>query len=700
MLNKKSALRSAFCGVSLSLLTMSAQAVMPTDGSASSFKAQNLTTQSNSAFGDRIIVKYKASAPQSQMFATTSSMEAAATRSAGRSMKHVRRMATGAHVFELPKRKGARMSKKDMQAMVAELQADPMVEHAMIDRMLKPMATPNDPLYTNMWHYFESTGGLNVPDAWDITTGSGVTIAVLDTGITSHPDLNANLVPGYDFISTAAIGNDGNGRDSNPADTGDAVTAGECGTNSPPSDQDSSWHGTHVAGTVAAVGNNNTGIVGVAYGAKILPVRVLGKCGGLTSDIADAIIWSAGGSVPGVPSNPNPAKVINLSLGGSGSCDATSQAAINQAVSLGATVVVAAGNSNTNASTATPANCQNVVTVAATNRSGGRAYYSNFGNVVDVAAPGGAQSFANDSEGVLSTLNSGTTSPASANYEYYQGTSMATPHVAGVAGLMYAVKPNITPSEVESVLKSTTRTFPSTCSGCGTGIVDAKAAVDEVNPGSGGPTPGENELSNGVAKTGLSGALRSETRFTLEVPAGASNLSFNISGGSGDADLYVRYGSEPTTSSYDCRPYRNGNSESCSFSTTQAGTYYVMIRAYSAYSGLSLVANFDEPGSGPAEPDSISETNLSGARSSWQDFQLDVPAGQSQLVVQISGGSGDADLYVRRGANPTTSSYDCRPYRNGNNETCTFNNPTAGTYYIRLRGYSAYSGVTLQAASQ
>lgn len=362
--------------------------------------------------------------------------------------------------------------------------------------------------------------------------------------------------------------------------------------------------------------------------------------------------------------------------------------------------MVAAGNSNTNASSATPANCQNVVTVAATNRSGGRAYYSNYGNVVDVAAPGGAQSSANDSEGVLSTLNSGSTSPASPNYEYYQGTSMATSHVAGVAALMYAVKSDITPSEVETILKSTTRSFPSTCSSCGTGIVDAKAAVDGVNPGSGGPVTGDDELSNGVAKTGLSGAQSSETRFTLQIPAGATNLSFNISDGSGDADLYVRYGSEPTTSAYDCRPYLNGNSESCSFSTTQAGTYYVMIRAYSAYSGLSLVANYDEPGSGPAEPDSILETNLSGVTSSWMDFQLDVPAGQSQLVVQISGGSGDADLYVRRGANPTTSSYDCRPYRNGNSETCTFNNPTAGTYYIRIRAYSTYSGLTLQAAFQ
>ncbi|WP_353409100.1 S8 family peptidase [Arenicella sp. 4NH20-0111] len=697
MIKNKNALKSSLCGVSLSLLAMSAQAVVLQDDAAASFKTSS-STQANPAFANQLIIKYKDSSYEGQSYALTSDIEKTASNAMGVPMKHLRRMATGAHVMSLPKSKGGAMSKKQLKTLMLQLQSNPSVEYVEIDRMLQAMATPNDPQYANQWHYYETTGGLNTPTAWDTTTGAGVVVAVIDTGITAHPDLDANILPGYDMISSATVANDGNGRDSNPADTGDAVLAGECGTNSPPSNQNSSWHGTHVAGTVAAVGNNNTGVVGVAYGAKVVPIRALGKCGGFTSDIADGIIWAAGGSVSGVPANPNPAKVINLSLGGGGSCDATSQAAINQAVSLGATVVVAAGNSAQNASNATPANCQNVVTVAATNRNGGRANYSNFGNVVDLAAPGGQQSDG-ISEGVLSTLNTGNNGPASPNYEYYQGTSMATPHVAGAAALMYAVDPTITPAEVESLLKSTSRSFPSSCSGCGTGIVDASAAVAAANPGGGNPGGGQNELTNGTAKTNLSGAQGSQVVYTLDVPAGATDLSFVMSGGSGDADMYVRFGAQPTTSTYDCRPYRNGNNETCDISNVQTGTYYVMLRGYSSYSGTSLVGSFTA-GGGSGQPDTISQSNISGAQNQWVDFELDVPAGQSSLVVSISGGSGDADLYVRRGANPTTSTYDCRPYRNGNNETCTISSPAAGTYFIRLRGYRAFSGVTLTAAPQ
>jgi len=272
---------------------------------------------------------------------------------------------------------------------------------------------------------------------------------------------------------------------------------------------------------------------------------------------------------------------------------------------------------------------------------------------------------------------------------------MATPHVAGAAALLYSLTPNITPSAVESVLESTARSFPSSCSGCGTGIVDAAAAV--ATQVSTSPPTGNNELTNGVAETGISGSLRSETFYTIDVPAGASDLSFNISGGSGDADLYVRFGAQPTTSTYDCRPFRNGNSEACNFASPSAGTYHVMIRGYAAYSGLRLIAAYTDASS---QPDSISQSGISGSQNQFVDFQLDVPAGQSSVSVSISGGSGDADLYVRFGANPTTRTYDCRPFRNGNNETCTFNTAQSGTYFIRLRGYRNFSGVTLNASSQ
>lgn len=677
---KKSILRSSLYGMTLAMLSQSANAMLPDDiNSASASSTQYLAAP-------RLIIKYKDTAPQAMATASAASNQMSVM--SGVNVKHVRTMATGAHVVEMK----STMTRNSMMDVMQSIEADSNVEYVEEDRILQYMATPSDPQYNNQWHYYETSGGLNLPTAWDSSTGENVVVAVIDTGITDHEDLRANLLPGYDMISDAGIGNDGNGRDSDPSDTGDATAANECRPNTPA--RGSSWHGTHVAGTVAAVTNNGLGGAGVAYDAKIVPVRVLGKCGGRTSDIADAMIWAAGGSVPGVPNNPNPAQVLNLSLGGGGSCDATSQAAINSAVALGATVVVAAGNSNQNVSNATPANCQNVVSVAAVGRSGGRAVYSNFGSLVDVAAPGGDQSTGR-SDGVLSTLNGGQSTPAGDIYEYYQGTSMAAPHVAGAAALLYSVNPDITPAEVESVLETTARSFPATCSGCGTGIVDAAAAVaTQVDTN---PNPGTNVLVNGVAKTGLSGSLRSETFYTISVPAGASDLSFNLSGGSGDADLYVRFGTKPTTATYDCRPFRNGNNETCTIANAQAGTYHVMVRAYAAYSGSSLLAQFTEAS---GEPDSISQSGISGARNAYVNFQIDVPAGQSSLNVNIAGGSGDADLYVRFGANPTTSTYDCRPFRNGNNETCTINTPSAGTYFIRLRGYTAFSGVTLTANSQ
>jgi len=215
---------------------------------------------------------------------------------------------------------------------------------------------------------------------------------------------------------------------------------------------------------------------------------------------------------------------------------------------------------------------------------------------VDVAAPGGETRVANDPNGVLSTLNAGRRDPGADSLAFYQGTSMATPHVAAAAALLYSVNPSITPTQVENILKNTARSFPRTCNGCGEGIVDAAAAVAAAGGGSNPtptPAPSGSVLQDGVAKTSLSGARNSTTRFTFQVPAGASNLSFRMTGGSGDADLYVRFGSEPTTSTYDCRPFRNGNNETCSFSSFPAGTYHVMLVGYRNYSGVSLVASYD-----------------------------------------------------------------------------------------------------------
>ncbi len=327
-------------------------------------------------------------------------------------------------------------------------------------------------------------------------------------------------------------------------------------------------------------------------------------------------------------------------------------------------------------------------------RNGGRAYYSNFGSVVDVAAPGGDLT-TGSANGILSTLNTGLTTPSIDSYAFYQGTSMATPHVAGAAALLYEVDTAISPDQVESILKATARSFPATCNQCGTGIVDATSAVEAasgVTPPP--PPPADNILENGVTVPGLSAASGQSLLFTMEVPEGVANLSFAISGGTGDADLYVKYGSAPTLNSYDCRPYLNGNNETCNITNVQAGTYYVMLQAYTAFSGVSLVGSYDTAATGG---DGFTETNLSATRGQWLHYTLDVPSGMSALNVNMSGGTGDADLYVRFGAQPTTRSYDCRPYLNGNNESCSFASPAAGRWYISIMAYQSFSGVTLDA---
>lgn len=496
---------------------------------------------------------------------------------------HVRTLAAGGELVDF----GGSGNRLDAISIMELIAANPEVAYVEPNAIMRASFTPNDSSYPQQWHYFEAAGGLNLPPAWDVANGTGVVVAVLDTGSTSHSELNGNTIAGYDFISSATTARDSNGRDSNPQDQGDWYAANECVVGWPAAN--SSWHGTHVAGTIAAVTNNSAGVAGVAFGAKVQHVRVLGKCGGTLADIADGIVWASGGTVAGVPANATPAKVINMSLGGGGACGTTYQNAITSAVNRGTVVIVAAGNENQNTSNSRPANCNSVVAVAAVGRNGGKASYSNFGAAVDVAAPGGGGT------GVLSTLNNGTTVPGSESYAFYQGTSMATPHVAGVAALILDVA-NTSPADIETILKTTTRAFPATCSQCGTGIVDAYAAVQAA--GGGGPGPGPGVLSNGVPVTGLAGAANAELRYTLAVPAGATNLVIQMSGGTGDADLYVQFGSAPTTNSYVCRPYLNGNNETCNIAAPSAGTYHVMVRGYTAFSGVSLVGSYTAGGGG------------------------------------------------------------------------------------------------------
>jgi vibriolysin len=233
----------------------------------------------------------------------------------------------------------------------------------------------------------------------------------------------------------------------------------------------------------------------------------------------------------------------------------------------------------------------------------------------------------------------------------------------------------------------------------GAGSVQATAvknAWEAVGVGVPVPPPTTTPLSNGVAVS-VSGATNQKSYFTLAVPAGQTSLVFNLSGGTGDADMYVNFGSAPTTTTYQCRPYLSGNNETCSFTNPAAGTWYVMLNGYSAYSGASLKGTYSTGGGGgdPYLTNGVAVTGISGASGSAQYWRLAVPAGKTSVSFVISGGTGDADLYVRSGSRPTTTTYNCRPYLSGNNETCTISNPAAGDWYVMLRGYTAFSGVSL-----
>jgi serine protease len=497
----------------------------------------------------------------------------------------IRRLHSGAQVVRVD----GDMTRNDINSLLTMLRADRDVEYAEEDALLKATFTPDDPLFNQQWHYFEAAGGINAPTAWDTSTGSGVTVAVVDTGYRPHADLAANIVGGFDFVSDTFVANDGNGRDNDAQDPGDFTAAGACAAGEPAFP--SSWHGTHVSGTVAARTNNSLGVAGVAFNARVVPVRVLGRCGGLISDIADAIVWASGGTVSGVPANPNPARIINMSLGGSGACGATLQNAINSARSRGTALVVAAGNENSNANNFNPGNCTGVVNVAAVNRSGGRAFYSNTGTTVDVAGPGGDTRSA-AGNGVLSTLNAGQTTPGADAYAFYQGTSMATPHVAGVAALMLQANPALTPDQIETVLRSSARAFPVACSGCGTGIVNAAAAVVAApNPGGGGTggscPAGFTRFTGTLSGTNAQAFLPTSSGFSTAV---SGLISGRLTGPSNaDFDLYLQrrngFGSWTTVA----RSEGTTSTESIDFNGA-ANTYRFRVLSFSGSGSFQLCA--------------------------------------------------------------------------------------------------------------
>lgn len=556
-------------------------------------------------------------------------------------VSYLRKLATGSELV----RTSRRLDRVEAKALMAQIAADPAVAYVAPDVMRRAVRdikapaklkgplvfTPSDTYYanyqwdlkapdgTNTVNGVANRGGTNVNSAWDIADGNGVVIAVLDTGLTTHVDVNSSLIDdGYDFITDSFVsGRATDDRAPGGYDLGDWTTEepwlSQCtDASNPPSD--SSWHGTHVASTAGAeLTNNGAGMAGIAYNAQVLPVRVLGHCGGYDSDINDAIVWAAGGHIDGVPDNTHPAQVINLSLGGGGACPASDPQAeaIAMANSLGAAVVVSAGNSNADAANYSPASCPGAITVASTGITSKRAFYSNYGATVEIAAPGGGVYPNDGSSGspvndgfIWQALNSGLTTPVANDSDYggYAGTSQAAPHVTGIIALMQGARLDagmalMTPTEVLAALQSTAYApIVTPTQSIGAGIVDAKAAVDKAievpcDPNVEQCGPVATPLVNKVPVSGLSGGPGSEVLYSFEAEAGKT-LSILTYGGRGNVSVYVSFDAEPTTSDYDKKSTRRGNSETVRFGSrqAQAGTYYIKLVGASSYSGVTLVA--------------------------------------------------------------------------------------------------------------
>jgi serine protease len=334
------------------------------------------------------------------------------------------------------------------------------------DRLRWPQSVPDDPLYTMQ----TALQAIHAPDAWATSEGAAeIVVAVLDTGVRPHPDLDARLLPGYDFISDPANAGDGDGRDPDPTDPG-TTTAGSSGL-----------HGSHISGIIGADSDNRLGVTGLDWRCRLLPVRVLGVQGGAgrDSDIADAIRWAAGLHVDGVPDNAHPADVINMSFGGEGRSQ-TLQEAVDAAQAAGALVVAAAGNQAQDARSDSPGGLDGLVSVGAADANGQLAPYSNFGPMVTLLAPG---------DQVLSTINDG--------YGYLSGSSQAAAFASGAAALVKSVNRGLDPPRLKALLAAAANpssrcASPANASspGCGFGLLDVAAAVNLVaSCGSDCPAP-------------------------------------------------------------------------------------------------------------------------------------------------------------------------------------------------------------------
>lgn len=647
------------CAASIAL-ALSVPAIPAHAAAADAAKFNVSSMQAEGAY-HRFIIRYRdGSAEQQSKAAVLQNAGAAVARAGLRqatlavqlpSVSYLRKLATGSELVTTSRK----LSQAEAAAFVQSLASDPAVVYAApdvlrqaVDSVPAPAAlapasfAPNDKYFAQYQTDYlpgngaatpvnrvPNYGGANVTGAWDIADGTGATIAVLDTGIVEHADVNTALGDaGYDFITEALVsGRESNGRVPGGWDLGDWTTGSKyasCVTPANPA-HNSTWHGTHVAGTAGAqLTNNGVGMAGIAYNAKVLPVRVLGHCGGYDSDITDAIVWAAGGHVDGVPDNQHPAQVINLSLGGGGTCPASDAAAlaIAKANALGATVVVAAGNAGVDVANTWPASCPGAVTVASVGVTSRLAYYSNYnGPGEDIVALGafGGGVFPNDASAGLQMLlpegltwqaaNTGTTTPVASpggdNYMGMAGTSQAAPHVAGTVALMQSARlaaglALLSPAEVKRILQSTARVpnvSPDPAKTFGAGILDAGAAVAAVGAGGGGGVKDTTiPLANGVILSGRSGPADSITVYKLDVPAGALALTLRTLGGTGDVSIYVKAGSAASAGDYDYKSVHAGsNSEWVAISRPVAATYYLTVVGESAYTGLSVLGSYSAP---------------------------------------------------------------------------------------------------------
>ena len=515
-----------------------------------------------------VIVGFKADAATLRKHALALRPDASAVRNAladratTLGARHGRALLAGAAVGE--QAQVMRAVGVDAATLARELAADPEVAYAVPNGRKRIVSAPNDPLYpatapgvrprgpdSGQWYLRapDSTlkSAINIEAAWARTTGSAsVVVAVLDTGVRfEHPDLGrvangGQLLPGYDMVSNSEVANDGDGRDSDPSDPGDWVTAAEsrsgtfvgCGASG------SSWHGTATASLIGAAANTTpaTGMAGVAPGTRLLPVRVLGKCFGSDSDIIAGMRWAAGIAVAGVPLNPNPARVINMSLGGDGACSAAYQTVVDELTARGVTVVAAAGNS-TGGPVSEPANCRGVVGVLAMRHAGTKVGFSDLGPEITISAPGG--NCINTSQGsaclypILAATNSGTTVPLGSawtdSFNISVGTSFSSPLVAGVMALMVSRQPGLSPAELRSALQASARPFPA--SGADNGPGDASVVTQCHAPATGVDQLqcycttglcGAGMLDAGQALAAVSGALARIDVTTVAPTAGAS----------------------------------------------------------------------------------------------------------------------------------------------------------------------------------